>query len=82
MATGEEIVRRTTTKRYQLGVICGPYLDIALKKIRKKLDWIKFSEKFLTGAHDIRYYHFDHYLEDFRGSSYIGKLESLNFKII
>lgn len=80
MGASQETVSPSAKKSFSL--VIGPFLDIALRKINRRLDWSLFTERYLGGVSSEKmYYHFDYYRDDYRGSLYLSKLESLGFKI-
>jgi len=61
----------------------SPYLDIGLSKLKKKIDWVKFSDFLTKQKTALKYfYYFDHFKEDYRSSSYLLKIENLGFELI
>jgi len=63
--------------------INSPFLDIGLAKVKKKIDWVKFTNFLTKQRPALKYfYYFDYFKEDYRASSYLLKIENLGFELI
>ncbi|MCS6961534.1 MAG: hypothetical protein NZT61_03400 [Deltaproteobacteria bacterium] len=83
MGQSEERYLVRKSNNFVFSAVVGPFLDIALRKLKRKLNWDVFLRKYFPEKNALkRYYYFDYHKEDYRGISYINKLESFGFELI